>query len=48
VVIPSQFYRGDYLSQVQLIAHEIAHQWFGALVTYKDHTDVFVHEGFAT
>jgi aminopeptidase N len=32
---------------VETIAHEFAHQWFGALVTFKTHQDIFVHEGFA-
>jgi aminopeptidase N len=47
VVIPTSYYEGDYLGQVELIAHEFAHQWFGALVTFKNHEDMFIHEGFA-
>lgn len=31
-----------------LIAHEIAHQWFGDAVTPKDFTQVWLSEGFAT
>jgi aminopeptidase N len=32
----------------QLIAHEIAHQWFGDSVTESDWDDVWLSEGFAT
>ncbi len=32
----------------QLIAHEIAHQWFGNSVTEKSFTDLWLSEGFAT
>ena len=33
---------------LEVVAHELAHQWFGMQVTLRDYRDIWIHEGFAT
>jgi aminopeptidase N len=48
IALPTEYadrYELDY--NTEIVAHEFAHQWFGALMTFQTHQDIFVHEGFA-
>ena len=38
----------DYANRNSVIAHELAHQWFGDLVTCKDWSHIWLNEAFAS
>jgi aminopeptidase N len=38
----------DYTRDIEVISHELAHQWFGDLVTCRDWSNLWLNEGFAT
>jgi len=38
----------DYATSPEVLVHEIAHQWYGDLVTPEDWRDVWMNEGMAT
>jgi aminopeptidase N len=38
----------DYTIDIDVVCHELAHQWFGDLVTCRDWSNLWLNEGFAT
>jgi aminopeptidase N len=51
VSLEPKYYNSDYsedaVDEEEILAHEMTHQWFGASVTYQNHAQTFLHEGFA-
>jgi aminopeptidase N len=48
ILFPSDPTASDLINRAELVFHELAHQWFGDLVTMKWFDDLWLKEGFAT
>jgi len=46
IALPSSYINGNTNNQ-DIIAHELAHSWFGNLLTCEKSTDMWINEGFA-
>jgi aminopeptidase N len=47
VSLPANWRNPSQESNTEVVAHELAHQWFGMMVTLRDYRDIWLHEGFA-
>lgn len=48
ILFPSDPTANDLINRAELLFHELAHQWFGDLVTMRWFDDLWLKEGFAT
>ncbi len=48
ILFPSDPTANDLINRAELLYHELAHQWFGDLVTMRWFDDLWLKEGFAT